>query len=248
LRVGDKLVLRIQIAGKDVRNILLPYLNQQKGFKNIFRMSDIPPAKVDREGIAQFDVEMRPLVSGKITIPPISFPYFDRESKTYKTVATEPIALDVLPGPTVEEQKSVQDKEENTKSEQAAAQSLFAMETNVINGCLPLHSWDFSCPFWVTPRALYLLPLGVLLLFLQYSLQKRGARKEKPGQLLAKKIKGEPDFEKQLLLLEHALQKQHSSTGLLQRLHEARFSGGVIEKTRAEELLQAGIKELEQYE
>jgi len=246
LRVGDKVVLRIQIAGEDLKNIQLPPLNQQKGFKNIFRMSDIPPVKVDKDAVAQFDVEMRPLVSGKVTIPSISFPYFDKETKSYKTVATDPISLEVLPGPTVEDQKNAQKKIENTSSAQVATQPLFAIETNEIDGCLPLNSWDFSCPFWATPKALYLLPLGILLLFLQYSLQKRGARKETPGQLLVKEIREEPNLEKQLLLLEYALQRQHSSTGLLQRLHEARFSGSTMEKAKAQEWLQAGIKELEQ--
>lgn len=50
------------------------------------------------EGTLTEDVVLVPTKSGRYTLPPIRFSYFDTASGTYKTITTEPVTLQIGPG------------------------------------------------------------------------------------------------------------------------------------------------------
>lgn len=99
IAVGEKITLEVVVSGSgDYETVTFPDLSRQSGFKDVFRLSDLPPVGEIKDGRKRFMVNMRPVVPGIKLIPSIQFSSFDPISKTYVVRQSEPIAISVRPG------------------------------------------------------------------------------------------------------------------------------------------------------
>ncbi|MBS0635965.1 MAG: BatD family protein [Verrucomicrobia bacterium] len=99
ITVGEKITLEVTVSGSgDYDTVHFPDLSLQKGFKDVFRLSDLAPVGEMKDGQKRFTVNMRPIVSGITLIPSIQFSSFDPISKTYVVKQSDPIVITVKPG------------------------------------------------------------------------------------------------------------------------------------------------------
>src|SRR5262249_46630630 len=103
LNVGDKVVLSIEIGGKgQLATVPLPELCCQPGFSGVFKLSDLPPKEQSKGPTTkQFVAELRLLSQSIKEIPPVEFAFFDPENKSYNTLHSKPIPIEIaaLPAP-----------------------------------------------------------------------------------------------------------------------------------------------------
>lgn len=96
--VDDKMQLAIDISGDgDLATASLPDLTQA-GFKQLFRLSDLPPASQINGNIKRFIIEIYPLSTAIQEIPSVPFSYFDPLANHYETVYSPPIPIIVTSG------------------------------------------------------------------------------------------------------------------------------------------------------
>ncbi len=106
LKVGESATLEVTVSGTGNAQLIaeppLPDLSQFKLY------DDSPVSSVDRSGTQMrgsksFRKALVPLVSGSLTIDPVSLIYFDPGAEQYRTATTEPIELEVAPSEGTEE-------------------------------------------------------------------------------------------------------------------------------------------------
>lgn len=90
VRVGDKIVLELQIKGEgDLESVKAPDLCCQPGFSGFFKTSDLPPKSEVVGNVKTFTIEIVPLNSDVESIPPISFSFFDPEKESYQELVNQ---------------------------------------------------------------------------------------------------------------------------------------------------------------
>lgn len=96
--VGDKLKLKLTFQGNQgLGTIHLPPFSEQIGFKDQFRVADLPISTTQKDGEKIYISELRPMHENILEIPSITFSYFDPNLEEYKTLTSSPISLTVLP-------------------------------------------------------------------------------------------------------------------------------------------------------
>jgi len=101
LSVNEPLTLSVVISGKgNIKTVGEIEMPEIIGLKKYETVSAINVSKQNYilQGSKTFRTIYMPQVSGKFTIPAIKFSYFDPQDKTYKTLATEAITIESLPG------------------------------------------------------------------------------------------------------------------------------------------------------
>ena len=94
--VDNKIQLGVNISGQgDLSTVLLPDLSNT--FKNVFRLSDLPPVGEVKGNTKHFVVDLYPLSTTITEIPSIKFSFFDPSSSTYTTLTSNPIPIKVVP-------------------------------------------------------------------------------------------------------------------------------------------------------
>lgn len=102
VHVGEKLALQLQIKGKGFFNTVLPpELCCQPGFSGFFKESDLPPLIESKTNEKIFVLEFFLINSSTNSIPSIEFSFFDPEKKSYGSVKSQEIALQVTSEPLV---------------------------------------------------------------------------------------------------------------------------------------------------
>lgn len=102
--VGDKLKFKVAFEGKDgLSSVRLPSLSNQKGFKDLFRLSDLPVLAQKEENEKVFLCELRPMNEDITEIPQLEFSYFNPKTKSYVTLTTSSIPITLLPMKTMQE-------------------------------------------------------------------------------------------------------------------------------------------------
>jgi hypothetical protein len=98
IMVGDKIEVEVKIAGEgSFETVSLPPLKTIPGIEKNFRYSDLPPAgKVEGPWI-RFIIELRALNSDVNEIPPIPLAFFNPKTKSYETVESVAIPIQVIP-------------------------------------------------------------------------------------------------------------------------------------------------------
>lgn len=106
IAVGEKITLEVVVSGSgEYDTVYFPDLSLQKGFKDVFRLSDLAPVGEMKDGSKRFVVNMRPIVSGVKLIPSIEFSSFEPISKTYVVKRSDPIVISVRPGKSSEREE-----------------------------------------------------------------------------------------------------------------------------------------------
>jgi hypothetical protein len=108
-QVGEPITVTLEIQGEgNFKTMAAPAIPQPQGFKmyesgtssDLFKKDDIV------SGRKKYEYVLIPQLEGDKTIPPVDLSYFDAATKTYKTIQSEPIHLEVKPG-TAEEGRRV---------------------------------------------------------------------------------------------------------------------------------------------
>lgn len=92
--VGDPLKLTLELTGP-VRfdKMLPPKLAQQTNLLENFTVYDNTVQTIKGDSNCQYIYTLRPTRAGAFQVPPIEVAYYDVKSRSYRVVATEPIAL-----------------------------------------------------------------------------------------------------------------------------------------------------------
>lgn len=100
--VGQPLTLAVTVAGrgniKSLPNLLLPALTNFRTF-DANAATNIEKNDYQVRGSKVFKTVLIPTTSGDLTIPPISYVYFDPETRTYKTLTTRAFTVRVAAAP-----------------------------------------------------------------------------------------------------------------------------------------------------
>jgi hypothetical protein len=100
VKTGDAVTLTVTISGTgNVKTLPAPKIELQN-FRKYDTVSSVNVSKPNYvvQGSKSFKTILIPQVPGKQGIPSIKFSYFDPGSNSYKTVQTQPVALDVSQG------------------------------------------------------------------------------------------------------------------------------------------------------
>ncbi len=125
VKAGDPISLRIGIRGSGpMEFVQAPPLSELPEITDQFKISRQPLAGFVRGDTKFFQTEIRPKHEGVKEIPPIPFSFFDPETREYKTVHSQPIAIevskaDVLEFDSIVDQgasKSIQNKSMSSRS------------------------------------------------------------------------------------------------------------------------------------
>ncbi|MDE2236939.1 MAG: protein BatD [Elusimicrobia bacterium] len=101
LKTGEAATLTVTVSGegnlKSIAAPALPQIAQLQAFETVSSLSFDKKNDVLR-GSKSFKTVLVPRVSGRATIPPVHFSYFDPVRRAYVEARTSPIALDIAPG------------------------------------------------------------------------------------------------------------------------------------------------------
>lgn len=190
VRVGDKVTIRVLIAGPQLHTVSLPPLRKQPGFAEGFRMSDLPPVKKEVSGRAVFEVELRPLSDSVDAIPSIAFAFYDPIQGQYRVVNSEPVPIEVVavdipeivvPDTSAEtSERTVSGPEINETTGADDPWSGYEATPPIeIAGCYPLDRSDFHAGWWRTSSALWIIIVGAGFLYALQVWRQRGAKQTK---------------------------------------------------------------------
>ena len=101
--VNEPITLRVTLSGRGNLDTLPdPVWPEIDGWRTFGSQATTNTAFQDGYlvGTRTDEQQMVPTTAGAFTLPPISYVYFDPETATYQTIATEPIAVNVVPGAT----------------------------------------------------------------------------------------------------------------------------------------------------
>ncbi len=105
VQVHEPLTLTVTISGKgNIKAIAEPPLPPMEGFKSYETLSSLNISKTGYRvhGSKVFKTVLKPEVSGSLTIPSLSFSFFDPRTRSYITKETSPIQVHVSPSDTPE--------------------------------------------------------------------------------------------------------------------------------------------------
>ena len=170
MNVGDKIDLEITIGGSgQLDNAHLPELCCQPGFSGVFQLNDLPPSELIKGNSKVFTVQFRPLIANVKAIPSIEFSYFDPSTEQYGTLHSKPIPITVNPIAPSEPQTPSQpmpSEKQPSESWKAASHQLQEIE---ISGNMPMKASDLRNYIFGSWWVLFLIPLGIILILLQWS-------------------------------------------------------------------------------
>lgn len=159
LKSGESMQLEVSVAGKgNMKLFALP----KPIVPNALEMYDpehkenVTTPLTGTQGTISDTYTIVPQYKGTYTIKPLLFSYFDLNSKTYKTISSEEIKLDVLEGvmPTSEDKTAANGKQAVAKSDQFAfvksSTELISVERNDFLGSTLFYTLLFA-PFLIIP-------------------------------------------------------------------------------------------------
>jgi hypothetical protein len=98
----EPVTLTVTVEGEgNIKALSRPELPAVPGLKAYDTLSSLNISKAGWtvRGSKVFKTIVRPEVSGRLTLPPVVFSFFDPDARAYRTVRTEPLTLSVSPGP-----------------------------------------------------------------------------------------------------------------------------------------------------
>lgn len=184
-RTNEAVTLRVVVSGVgNMKLIKTPVVNFPKSFdKYDTKVSDETKLSIDGiKGRMVFDYLVVPKTTGTFTLPPVEFIYFDVNSKSYKTVRTQPITMNVVKG------KKSSELDEQLQLRQRDIFDIQAgNETEYYSG-----SWWGSWSYVLLYLAILVIFVVVFVLLRHYNnLQQDfvGRRRRHAGKMAYKKLK-----------------------------------------------------------
>lgn len=170
--VGDEMTLEVSISGTgDLNAIKLPELCCQPGMSGLFKLKDLPPVGRVNGAAKMFTVNLRPLNTSIRSIPSLEFSFFNPTTKQYEVVRSAEIPITVSELAVDNDKSTVPSapKEEEAKDWLEAMNKPEAID---VPANYPLEEKDLQNKWFSSWWMLFLIPLGLGLLFYQYNLKK----------------------------------------------------------------------------
>lgn len=102
IKAGESATLTVTIQGVgNIMDAALPPLGLDQDRFKVYEDAPVEDVNVTEKGLAGKKVFKQALVTaipGSVTIPSLTLTFFDTLTKTYKSVSTQPIPLEVIPG------------------------------------------------------------------------------------------------------------------------------------------------------
>ncbi len=186
ISVEDPIVLDVAIAGTTTNwdHVTLPELCCQPGFAGFFKLSDLPSIGKMQDHTKRFTVTINPLSSAIKSIPAIQFSYFEPEKNEYKTLNSNPIAIDVSPAQDIARGNQDGSKQKSYNSGETVVewmQIYRQMAPIELNKTFPLYASDLKNRAFGSWWVLWLIPFSIALLLLQWRL--KAFLKEREGYI-----------------------------------------------------------------
>ncbi|MCK5218402.1 BatD family protein, partial [bacterium] len=161
-RVGEALTLETRIFGEgNVKSVGKPRLPALKGFKvyETVSSSEVQKQKGRVKGVKIYRTLIRPEVTGKLTIPPIIYNYFNPRKGSFEKLEVPSLSLEVLPG----KQRAMTGRSQSASEAvgsgvKVVAEDIRYLKTNFF--LKPLRPW----PAWVWITGFLLPPIGLFAL------------------------------------------------------------------------------------
>jgi hypothetical protein len=175
ISVGDKISLLIEISGNgELHSLPMPEVCCQPGFSGFFKLSDLPPVEELISSKKTFKVEMRPLNESIKEIPSLEFSYFNPREKSYTTLKSKPIPIEVtsLKREPTEEPKQILEEKQAKPEAKAIEEETVKPELIEIEGNYLLNSSNLENLTLGTWKVLFIIPFGIAFLLLQLNMKK----------------------------------------------------------------------------
>jgi len=102
IKAGESATLTITIQGQgNIMDAGVPALHLPPGRFKVYEEPAVEKIQATEEGFAGkkiFKQALVPSVPGDVTIPSLTLTYFDVNAKAYKSISTDPLRLEVIPG------------------------------------------------------------------------------------------------------------------------------------------------------
>ncbi|MCD4813502.1 BatD family protein [bacterium] len=199
-KVGEALTLEVRIFGEgNVKSVGQPKLPDLPGFKvyETVSSSEVQKKEDTIRGVKIYRTLLRPQVTGKLSIPPIHFSYFNHGRKKYERISVPKMELNVLAGETQAENSGM------TQTEEPAVDlgvKIISKDIRYLKTNLPLKPGQAVLPgwFWVLG---FLVP-PILLVLLRFWQQHQARLAADPRY--ARKIIADKSAQKALNQARHA--------------------------------------------
>lgn len=166
LKMGDSATLTLTFRGKgNLKDLKIPELQSE----TLKTYDDEPTFEISKEDNSQIKVFKRALVptqDGQIAVPPIKIDYYDSDKKSYATLETAPLTLEVSPNAEESTLKHIENNQpgaEPKKSIVIKGSDIFPIKQTLKNTNPPISKTE-KFTFWLllalTPLC-YFIPLGL---------------------------------------------------------------------------------------
>ncbi len=158
-KVGEAVTMEIRIFGEgNVKSVGKPRIPVLKGFKvyETVSSSEVQKQKGRVKGVKIYRTLIRPEVTGKLTIPPIIYNYFNPGKRRFEKLEVPSLSLEVLPGktqPVVVGSRST--SEPVGPGVKVVAEDIRYLKTNF--SLKPFRPW----PAWIWIAGFLLPPIGL---------------------------------------------------------------------------------------
>lgn len=184
LTVGDKMKLKLEFKGTgELASLPILDICCQPGMSGFFRLSDLPPEESLQGDAKVFIVEMRPLTDQAKEIPALEFSYFNPEKKSYQTVKSDPIPLEIAPlkeGEKIDEEASDQKQDLGKPPVIEEKSELPAIE---IEGAKGVEEADLKNLPFGSPWVIYFIPFFIAGLLFQKHLREHLLKKQQEEKI-----------------------------------------------------------------
>lgn len=168
MQVGDEVSLALIVSGRgNIKSVSMADLCCQPGFSGFFRLSDLPPSEEVSGNTKKATFQMWVLTDQAKEIPSIEFSFFNPEISEYEILRSEPIPIQVRPGPIPAEERIAPDiQKPETKPPKVFTPAPIESES-----IFPLTYADLHNKPGGTWWSLAIVPLGILLVAYQVHLK-----------------------------------------------------------------------------
>ena len=180
-KANDPVSVRITVSGTgNLKLVKQPQIELPKDFDKyepkVTDKTKLTTAGI--EGSMIYDILIVPRHQGHYDIPPVSLTYFDTTSKTYKTVTSEPLTLDVAKGSgpsAMSDYSSQQDLQELSRD-------IRYIKTGNVRQQGIDEFFFGSVPYWITLAIMVLVFISLFVIFRQRAIENANVTKRRAGK------------------------------------------------------------------
>ncbi len=180
-KANDPVSVRITVSGTgNLKLVKQPQIELPKDFDKyepkVTDKTKLTTAGI--EGSMIYDILIVPRHQGHYDIPPVSLTYFDTSSKTYKTVTSEPLMLDVAKG----SGPSAMSDYSGQQDLQELSRDIRYIKTGDVRQQGIDEFFFGSVPYWITLAIMVLVFISLFVIFRQRAIENANVTKRRAGK------------------------------------------------------------------